>query len=148
MIQAHPLIGIGLGNFKAAMPEYSEPGITEYHIAHNMFIEVGAELGIPALAFFLSVFVCTFQGLERVRRTAPLLFIREVATALQSAVVGVGVAGCFVSAEYQKTTWVGFALVACLLPLARNLQPVSRALPQSDAISWGRMKAARVATGT
>jgi hypothetical protein len=54
--------------------------------------------------------------------THPLL--RETAAALQAGLVGFSMAGSFVSAEYQKTSWMGFALMFCLLPLARSQEPV------------------------
>jgi hypothetical protein len=88
-------------------------------------MEVAAELGLPALLLFLAIFVSSFLGLGRLRNssTVPPL-IRDAAGALQAGVFGFAVAGCFVSAEYQKTTWMGFALVACLFPLARANQAV------------------------
>lgn len=126
MMGTHPLGGIGLGMFRPMMPAYSDPGVTTISLAHNMFIEVAAELGFPALLLFLAIFVSSFLGLGRLRKsvTMPSL-IRDAAGALQAGVFGFAVAGCFVSAEYQKTTWMGFALVACLFPLARANQEFS-----------------------
>jgi hypothetical protein len=40
--------------------------------------------------------------------------------------VGFAVAGSFVSAEYEKTSWMGFALMFCLTPLARSKKLVRR----------------------
>jgi hypothetical protein len=40
--------------------------------------------------------------------------------------VGFVVAGSFVSAEYEKTSWMGIALMFCLLPLARSQKPVKQ----------------------
>jgi putative inorganic carbon (hco3(-)) transporter len=119
MIRAKPLTGVGLGYFKAEMPWYSDAGVTEFYVAHNMFIEVAAELGLPALLLFVSIFVASYVLLGPLRSSESDL-IRDAAVALQAAVVGVAVAGCFVSAEYQKTTWTGLALIACLIPLARS----------------------------
>jgi len=123
MIQAHPITGIGLGNFKPLMPLYMTPG-SSFHfesVAHNMFVEVGAELGLPALLIFLGIFWSTYRTLGKVRRsstTRPLL--RECASALQAGLVGFAVAGSFVSAQTEKTSWMGFALMFCLMPLARS----------------------------
>jgi hypothetical protein len=38
------------------------------------------------------------------------------------------VAGCFVSAEHEKTSWMGFTLMFCLMPLARS-QRLARQSP-------------------
>jgi O-antigen ligase len=123
MIKAHPFVGVGLGNFKPLMPQYMAPGtnIVVNTVAHNMFIEVAAELGLPALLIFLSMFWSTYRTLRKLRRS-PLIhpLIRETASALRAGLVGFAVAGSFVSAEYQKTSWMGFALMFCLIPLARS----------------------------
>jgi O-antigen ligase len=127
MVEAHPVVGIGLGNFKPLMLSYMSPETNRDvdTVAHNMFIEVAAELGVPALLIFLGIFWCTYRTLGKLRRstsTHPL--IRETAAALQAGLVGFAVAGSFVSAEYQKTSWMGFALMFCLLPLARSQKSV------------------------
>jgi len=121
MIRAHPLVGIGLGRFKAEMPYFSDSDVSEYHVAHNMFLETAAELGIPAFLFLIVIFVSGFRELGCLRRSAQIpSIIRNAAAALQAALVGVAVSGLFVSVEYEKTTWVGFALISCLFPLAQS----------------------------
>jgi O-antigen ligase len=125
MVEAHPIAGVGLGKFKALMPLYMSvtPGtlIKVDTMAHNMFIEVAAELGLPALLVFLGIFWFTYRTLGRLRRSSSThLLIRETAAALQAGLVGFAVAGSFVSAEYEKTSWMGFALMFCLQPLAQS----------------------------
>ncbi len=131
MVEAHPIAGIGLGNFKPLMPLYMSlpPGTSPDvdTLAHNMFIEVAAELGLPALLIFLGIFWFTFRTLGKLRRsTSTHSLIRETAAALQAGLVGFAVAGSFVSAEYQKTSWMGFALMFCLMPLARSMKHAKR----------------------
>lgn len=137
MIEAHPIAGVGLGNFKPLMPLYMSEtpgtGVTVDTMAHNMFIEVAAELGLPALLVFLAIFWFTFRTLGKLRK-APSThsLIRETAAALQAGIVGFAVAGSFVSAEYQKTSWMGFALMFCLMPLAKfqkRVKQVHREMP-------------------
>lgn len=123
MIEAHPLRGVGLGNFKRVMPLYGGPNIQTDNIAHNMFVEVAAELGLPALALFLGIFWTYYRNLGRIRSSGsmpPLL--RDAATALQAGLVGIMVGGSFVSAEYEKTTWTGLALASCVIALARSVK--------------------------
>jgi O-antigen ligase len=129
MIKAHPIAGVGLGNFKLVMPSYMTPGtnIVVDTVAHNMFIEVAAELGLPALLIFLSMFWFTYRTLGKLRRS-PVIhpLIRQTASALRAGLVGFAVAGSFVSAEYQKTSWMGFALMFCLMPLAKSRKLVKQ----------------------
>ncbi len=120
MIQTHPLGGIGLGLFKPYMPLYSDPGEKVISLAHNMFIEVAAEMGIPALIVFVLFFASCFFSLGRIQKlpTTPPV-VAGAAGAMRAGVLGFCVAGCFVSAEYQKTMWMGLAMVPCLLLLAK-----------------------------
>jgi putative inorganic carbon (HCO3(-)) transporter len=136
MINAHPIVGVGLGNFKLLMPSYMTPGtdIVVDTVAHNMFIEVAAELGLPALLIFLSMFWFTYRTLGSLRRSAQILpLIRQTASALRAGLVGFAVAGSFVSAEYQKTSWMGFALMFCLMPLAKSQRRAQQVQKESSA---------------
>jgi O-antigen ligase len=124
MIEAHPIAGIGLGNFKPLMPSYMTPGtnVDVDTVAHNMFIEVAAELGLPALVIFLAMFWFTYRTLGKLRRSSPTHpLIRETAAALQAGLVGFAMAGSFVS-----------ALMFCLLPLVKSqklMKQVHREMP-------------------
>jgi O-antigen ligase len=119
MIDAHPLTGVGVGRFKQEMPGYAAPGLDVDSIGHNMFIEIAAEMGIPAALLFLSIFVFNFRGLANLRKelrkqpSAPQ-FVKQMAMALSASLVALFVSGMFISAEYQKTTWFAMALAASL----------------------------------
>ncbi|MCS6829115.1 MAG: O-antigen ligase family protein [Armatimonadota bacterium] len=51
MVQAHPLLGTGLGTYEIAYPRYAYVGFTR--LAHNSYLQLGAEAGVPALALLL-----------------------------------------------------------------------------------------------
>jgi putative inorganic carbon (HCO3(-)) transporter len=129
MIEAHPVFGVGLGNFKPLMPEYVLPGQTVDTIAHNMFIEIAAELGIPTLFVFVGIFIASYVGLNRIRKSENVVsVVRESAIGLQASLVGIMVAGSFVSAEYEKTTWMGIALIASLINIVQLQRSSKRAV--------------------
>lgn len=130
MIKSHPITGIGLGNFKSEMPAYNLPGNTYDSIAHNMFIEIAAELGLPALVLFLAIIGSTYLSMGKIRKQANSLpLVRTAAAALQAGLVGLAASGCFISAEYQKTTWSALAIMACLAPLAKLRAPTAKSGP-------------------
>ncbi len=120
MVQAHPLTGIGAGNFKPLSRNFGhlveDPGV-----AHNTYIEVAAELGIPGLMLFGAILFSAFQTLARVRRAArdsgPAL-IYHVSEAIQVGLTGGLVAIFFLSAEYQKLLWLMVFLTMCLPAIA------------------------------
>lgn len=56
MFQAHPVLGVGAGNYGAAYQQYKVPGWEESLThAHNYYINVAAETGILGLLTFLAV---------------------------------------------------------------------------------------------
>lgn len=117
MIEAHPLTGIGLANFRSLMPRYADPGANVDTIAHNTYIEMAAETGLPSLLIFLAMLFAGFRTLERVRRRAlhagpPLLY--QAALGMQSGLLGYAVANMFVSGQYQKLFWLMVFLSMCL----------------------------------
>ena len=60
MIAAHPWAGVGIGRFYDLSPEYGRPALFDvlppdnpHENAHNNFLQIGAELGIPGLVTLL-----------------------------------------------------------------------------------------------
>jgi O-antigen ligase len=123
MAEANPLTGVGVGNFKAALRRYENPGDNLFNIAHNTYIEIAAEMGIPALALFLALLTATFLSMGRVRlaaRRAGAPLIARAAEGIQVGLGGYAVAIFFVSAEYQKLFWFLLFLSMCLPALLRQ----------------------------
>jgi O-antigen ligase len=133
MIREHPLAGVGLGMFKSQMHDYA-PGWWDGadFMAHNAYISVGAELGIPGLLLFLAILITAYLSLERTyrRRSAPPL-IRRTAVALQAGLIGSAISAFFISAELHEHLWFILAASMCLPPLARRAK--TRASPRQDA---------------
>src|SRR6202044_1495848 len=53
MVEHRPLTGIGLGEFKPQMENYSGPDANFSSIAHNTYLEVAAETGLPNFLVFV-----------------------------------------------------------------------------------------------
>jgi len=60
MIKEHPLVGVGYDLFPAKLVNYWSKGAT--FDAHNTYLLIGAEMGLPALAVFLWLLVRIFWG--------------------------------------------------------------------------------------
>ncbi|MCE5276584.1 MAG: O-antigen ligase family protein [Planctomycetaceae bacterium] len=65
IIADNPLFGTGLGSFPFAKRKYIRYDYAGelYHVAHNTYIQMGAELGLPFLAFFLAMNVFVLRYL-------------------------------------------------------------------------------------
>jgi O-antigen ligase len=138
---ANPVLGVGLNNF--AVAEGLHPVIVDmiergrgvkYGAAHSMWVEIGAELGIPGFLAFVAMFVISFKCLYRYARLgrgsrAPpaLRQASEMAGALIGVLVALAVAGTFLSQQYHSMIWGPFGLVLGFLkvapPLARTRRP-------------------------
>ena len=118
MVLRHPLTGIGLGEFKPQMPDYADPGFTGSSIAHNTYLEVAAETGLPNFVVFVGMLFFTYRSLSRVRRrtsdSGPAI-VYLAATGLQAGFVGYLVGVFFLSAEYLKLFWL-YMFLSMVLP--------------------------------
>jgi O-antigen ligase len=145
MIMAHPLLGVGLDNYSRQIVTYADPAkVPKYEtvrrVAHNSYMEIAAELGVPALFIFLGIIISSILSLERTRRAAAKSsdeFLGRVALGLQAGLLGASVALFFVSGEYQKMFWMAIFLTACMPALVRSKSTeASAAVPRSQGLDY------------
>jgi len=124
----YPVFGVGAGNFNAAegrLSEYAQNrhrGV-RWNAAHNSYIQVGAELGIPGLLMFVAMLTTAFVALRRSSRRLAMVrgneAARELAQAIAAALIGFAVGGVFLSLAYSE-------ILFTLLALAVGLHKVTR----------------------
>jgi len=133
ILRDHPLAGIGVGQFKSAVGAYSSVKNLAL-LAHNTYLEIAAEMGIPGLILFLAIFVFSFRSLTQVRlaasRDGPAL-LPAAATGIQAGLVGFGVAAFFVSAEFLRMFWFMLFLSICLISLSQQQPAEEHALAET-----------------
>ena len=59
-LKNHPIIGVGIGNWKFESQRYDQRFISGYTVpyhVHNDFLEIATELGLPGLLLYLAVFL-------------------------------------------------------------------------------------------
>jgi putative inorganic carbon (HCO3(-)) transporter len=132
MVKAHPLNGVGSGNFQNAEVHYLQaPGaitknganliVNVPHVAHNIYLEVLADLGIPGLLAFLGVVAAAIAATIKAARMFNRQDDREmelIARSMFLVLVGFMTADIFLSGEFAKQLWIAFAVSAALLKLA------------------------------
>lgn len=125
-----PLFGVGPGRFGEASPDYlvDEPIGLEDPVVHNSFLEVLAELGLPALVAFLLFLAGSWRLAGRALRESEAagdVDGRRLALTVQAGLVVAVVSGCFLSAQVIVPFWLLTALAAAVA--------ASRAMPEAAA---------------
>lgn len=127
----HPVVGVGGDNFAvaegtiSAYAKRAERGAgVRWGAAHNTFIQVGAELGVPGLLLFIGLLVTTFRSLRRVARRAARAGpaganLSRLAQALMAALIGFTVGSFFLSLAYTDMLYTLIALSIALAKVAR-----------------------------
>jgi O-antigen ligase len=100
------------------MPHYADPTALRATLAHNTYIGIGAELGLPALLVFILMLAMSYRSLEQVRvatlKAGPAL-LHQTAISLQAGLLGCAVGIAFLTGEYHKFVW-HLLFVSMLLP--------------------------------
>jgi len=97
---AYPVFGIGVGNYYYENRNYAPvaPGR-----AHNMYLEIMAELGIIGIFLFLSTIFFTLKGLNRIIKSKSSLI--GYAKGFYIGLVGFLIAGIFLHAQQDRILW-------------------------------------------
>ena len=127
----HPALGLGAAAFPVAEGELSAMARrrhelhkdVKWSVAHNSYLQVAAEGGLPGFALFMAMGVAALRALRRVSRAVRhgLAAPRHatVAQALHGALIGFAVGAFFISAQYFAYLYVLVGLVAGLEKLVR-----------------------------
>jgi O-antigen ligase len=132
MWEANPIAGVGSGNFAVASIDYVQQAgpitradliVDVPHAAHNTYLEIIDELGVPGFLMFLAIAVGSVLSALRAARiyerrgdTAFELMARSVAL----AVIALLTADFFITNEYEHLLWLLLALPPALLAVARS----------------------------
>lgn len=132
VIVDHPVIGVGPDMFNIYYEEYAEDvGLLvrqdSFREAHNLYLGIGAELGIPGLVVFMMVFLVTIRMLLQARRASidrrPDL--ERLATPFLLALMTYAVTGLFLHLSFARFFWLilavaGAAAVITLREIAED----------------------------
>jgi hypothetical protein len=132
-----PLFGVGVANFPRAEgtispianARLSEGEAVEWLAPHNTYVNVGAEMGVPALVIWLSLLLGGTVGLWRLRRRLPASweyesaerkFLSDACLFLPISFLGFAVSSAFLSHAYSVVPYIIFAYLAGLHLLVRK----------------------------
>jgi O-antigen ligase len=147
IVRAHPFAGVGVGNFQSVSPEYVlQPGVlhhtsefiftTQPFPAHNAYLQVFAEMGIPGLVLFLGIIGASLSCALRAARVAERrgdVKLEALARAVFLALTGVLTSELFISQMHGKLLWGLLALGPAMLAIARA-EPAEPVLAPSSGV--------------
>jgi putative inorganic carbon (hco3(-)) transporter len=97
VIEAYPVLGVGPANWRIIANKYGWP---EGKSAHSVWMETGAEIGVPGVMFLMMFFgsaVMKLWPVARARQTEENRYEVILASGVVLAIVGFAVSGQFVS---------------------------------------------------
>jgi O-antigen ligase len=145
MVQAHPVDGVGVGNFPNSSAQYTlRPGVIQRtdlifnqqpFVTHNTYLQIMAETGIPGFLLFLGIIgSCMSWALKAARiwerrgdRT-----MEALARAMFLGLCGMLVADVFISVMYSKLLWVLLALGPATYAIARREDAAAESAPSES----------------
>ncbi len=135
-IESNPL-GVGLDQWGNVVPNYGLPHGME---AHNTWLQLTAELGIPGLLAILGFYwigVFKLIPLARNKSAVPDEFIRAAARMVIASFFGYFISASFVTVEGQETSYYVMLFGAGALRLASTLRPMATPNPiYSTPFPW------------
>jgi O-antigen ligase len=132
MWQDHPVIGVGLGDFRVHSSEYARAlGPLEFaeflteerKYVHNVYLEILAETGIVGLLLFTTVLALCLRAAWRAVRLFRQAGDTAMATLAKAVVIGVVAwlaAGMFISGQTDRRLWLLLALGPAMLAAAKR----------------------------
>lgn len=129
--QEHPLLGLGAGTFRYAWRLYGpEAGSGRVYAAHNIFLQVIADLGFLGLALFLGFIGAVLGPLMEAARERERGWL---ARALAASVVGYLVTCLFAGFLVAVHFYVLFALAACAERMLRQPEAAKAPVPLASS---------------
>jgi probable O-glycosylation ligase (exosortase A-associated) len=100
----HPLLGAGFRPFEPDVYERYMPGYWDNHDAHNHYLQIFAEHGVPGLLLFVALLIALFRTLLRTVRATrgdpTRAWIHEAALLIGVSLVAYVVGGMFLNMPY------------------------------------------------
>ena len=122
-MQKNPVFGVGPDHMPLQMDQY---GFWKGKEAHSMWLQIGAELGIPGMLLLMSYYgfcLVRLWPIARGKTTVSDPWLVYLARMVIASLVGFAVSAQFVSLEFLETPYYIALLGAGVLKLSTPLLP-------------------------
>ncbi len=122
----HPLFGVGIGNFIKFYHEYSIlPSSYGAFVAHNMYLEILADLGLVGFIPFFLTIIFSYRATTKAQKAAikhnDMITFRLVKTC-QGMLITFVIGGLFLCTQFYKHFWIALALAAVTEKISNGRQ--------------------------
>jgi O-antigen ligase len=129
---AHPVFGVGLGNFEAVSGAELGNSENSWSGTHNTFVQISSEAGIPALIIFVALLAVSIRRMWRIARAEDVSpevngMARATLVSLLACVVG----ALFAHIAYEYYLYYPIAIAAAVTHLSFAMRSVTPA-PSDD----------------
>lgn len=139
----NPVFGVGPDNLMVVYLDYSDT--EERRVAHNAFLQLLAETGVPAASMWVFLILVTLIRLEMLSRSNPDTNLAIYARTLQLSIVAYVTGGMFLDKAYFDLFYHLAAMSVSLELVAAAEVPQPQAQASRAAVPW--WKEPREATG-
>jgi probable O-glycosylation ligase (exosortase A-associated) len=132
-MKTHPIFGVGPTQWGDAVVKY---GFPRGKLAHTLWLQVGAELGVPGLGFLVLLYAsCARRLWPYLRPSVPVCdpWVRDVARMVIASLVGFAVSAQFVSLDGLETPYYVAMLGAGALKLMSRWEAQAGAVGSAAA---------------
>jgi probable O-glycosylation ligase (exosortase A-associated) len=152
MIEANPVIGVGIRNFQTHYHEFDERKHEEgfAYVAHNSYLQIWAEGGTIAFAVYLLLLGSVFTTCRRLRRQArarpDLDWLGHYARMFEATTAGFMVGAVFLNSGHFDLIYHWLALLtATVFVAARVAREAPQPAPAAGGAARARVAGARAA---
>lgn len=104
IVSTHPFFGVGPGRYAGEVGDVTEN--LRGMAAHNTFVQIAAETGLPALVLFVALFALVMISAQKASRAEHRLSAESTGGAIQTSLVVYIVAGLFVSRHDMAMAYI------------------------------------------
>ena len=123
MIEENPLVGVGLDQYKALSTRYNGKLLAlgpEGNIAHNTYMQLAAEGGLPTLFIFVAILFVGFLNCRAIQQLQPGSPAAELSGAIRLSLLGYSLAAFFLTVPFLVSFWL-------MIFLSQNFREIAAA---------------------
>ncbi len=118
LMKKEPILGVGAGQFRNRAPEYGLPDM----MAHSLWLQLGAEIGVPGLVFLFLFYLLAMWRLWRAKPSFAAMangdsFVQFLPSMVISGLIGFVISAQFVSLDGLEVPYYLAILGAAALKL-------------------------------